>query len=131
MQTNLKFNSLQFFSPSKKSTNMKWVHALFSTGAGKKNSENFYLYLDYLIESENLKWKYIRVSHDSNHIYLSEGNEMNGYFLNSNNALASRSLIEGIFDFLKIPVSYETKQKIKVKFYFQKVEEGMYLLKKI
>lgn len=131
MQTNLKFNSLQFFSPTNKATPIKWVHALFSTGAGKKNSENFYLYLDYLIQAEKLKWKYVRVAHDSNHIYITEGNELNGYFLNTNNALTSRSLIEGIFDLLKIPYTYGTKQRIKVKFAFQKVEEGMYLLKKI
>lgn len=131
MQTNLKFNSLQFFSPSSKATPIKWLHALYSVGAGKKNSENYYLYLDYLIQSEKLKWKYVKVSHDTENIYLTEGNELNGFFLNTNNALSSRSLIEGIFELFKVPIQYGTKQKIKVKFAFQKVEEGVYLLKKI
>lgn len=131
MQTNLKFNTLQFFSPSNRQRNAKFVHALLSLGAGKNNTDNYYLYLEHLINSEELKWKYVRVAHDKNNIYLTEGNEMNGYYINTNNAITNRNLIENIFDLLQIKITYGTKQKIKVKFTFQKVENGIYLLKKI
>jgi hypothetical protein len=131
MQTNLKFNTLQFFSPSNRQRNTKVVHALLSLGAGKSNTDNYYLYLEHLINAEGLKWKHVRVAHDKNNIYLTEGNEMNGYYINTNNAITSKNLIENIFDLLQIKIPYGTKQKIKVKFTFQKVDDGIYLLKKI
>ena len=131
MQTNLKFNTLQFFSPSNRQRNSKFVHVLLSLNAGKNNADNYYLYLEHLINSEGLKWKYVRVGHDKNDIYLTEGNEMNGYYINTNNAITNRNLIESIFQVFKIQIPYGTKQKVKVKFTFQKVEDGIYLLKKI
>ena len=131
MQTNLKFNTLQFFTPVNRMRDTKWIHALVSLNAGKTSNDNYYLYLEHLINAERLKWKYVRVAHDKNNIYLSEGNEMNGFYINTNNAITSRSLIENIFDLFQIKIPYGTKQKIKVKFNFQKVEDGIYLLKKI
>lgn len=131
MQTNLKFNSLQFFTPVNRTRETKWIHALVSLSAGKSNTDNFYLYLDHLIKSENLKWKYVRVGFDTNNIYLTEGNELNGYYINSNNAICNRNLIEGLYKLLGITIPYGTRQRIKVKFTFKKVEDGIYLLKKI
>lgn len=132
MQTNLKFSTLNYFTPVNRLKNTKYVHALLSLGAGAKSTDNYYLYLEHLLRLEKLDWKFVRVSHDkSNNMYLTEGNEMNGFYINTNSAITNRSLIENIFSLFNIPIPYGTKQKIKVKFDFEKVEEGVYLLKKI
>lgn len=132
MQTNLKFTTLNYFTPVNRLKSTKFVHALLSLGAGAKNTDNYYLYLEHLLRLEKLNWKFVRVSHDkNNNLYLTEGNELNGFFINTNSAITNRSLIENIFNLFNIAIPYGTKQRIKVKFTFEKVDEGVYLLKKI
>jgi hypothetical protein len=132
MQTNLKFSTLNYLTPVNRLRQSKYVHALLSLGAGAKGSDNYYLYLEHMLNCEKLNWKYVRVAHDQNkNIYLMEGNELNGYYINTNSSITNRDMIEKIFELLDIQIPYGTKQKIKVKFYFQKVENGIYLLKKI
>jgi hypothetical protein len=132
MQTNLKFNTLQFFAPSySRKQADKNIHLLMTISKVRKTHDVFYLYLNTLLDSENLKWEYIRIAHDGNNLFLTKGDEYNGFKLNSNKCISNKNLMCQIFDFFKIEYNLETPMKIKLNFSFRKVENDVYLLKKI
>jgi hypothetical protein len=132
MQTNLKFNTITFFKPVIKSKDPKIVHAMISISpTGKGTNNNHYFYLNNLILEERLKWSHVRIGHEDGNLYLTSGNEENGFKLSVNNTINSKELISTIFKMYNIVEPNEITKKIKIRFTFQKIDNDMYLLKKI
>lgn len=131
MQTNLKLNLLTYFNPVHSRTPENQAHAMISLSDKKGANDNHYFYIKHLLSNHGLKWKYIRFAHNSGNLFVTEGNEENGFFIGANNAVQNKQLLIEIFNFFRIPVPIHKGQKMKVNFTFSKVEEGLFILKKI
>jgi hypothetical protein len=133
MQTNLKFNSITFFNPVYERSGMpkNVIHVTISiAAAGKQNNNNYYFYVKNLLLLENLNWRYVKIGHENGNLYVTKGNEDNGYKISTQGTVNNKHLVATIFNMFNVATPNQITKRKKIIFTFQKIDNDMFILQK-
>jgi hypothetical protein len=134
MQTNLILNSIKFFhnKRGKRGGTFKNPHITYLVPGDVRKNSNYTFNISRIVKVDKLDWEFVKIGSFGNHLIITKATKDEGVFLaKDNKTISSKSLMNDILEFLKIQIPTKPNERVEVYFDFEKIEDNMYLLKKI